>query len=58
MDSDELLDFETVKNRTERKAEKQMQKRVKEEQAARAAIRKEANRQRELRAKEIRQMST
>ena len=53
MGSDDLLDFETVKNRSERKVEKQAQKRVKEEQAARAAIRKEAKRQRELRAKEI-----
>lgn len=52
VDSDDLLDFETVKNKTERKADKQTQRRVKEEHATRAAIRKEAQRQRE-RAKEL-----
>lgn len=54
VDSDDLLDFETVKNKTERKAEKQTQRRVKEEHATRAAIRKEAQRQR-VRAKEQRE---
>ncbi|CAE6927154.1 unnamed protein product [Symbiodinium natans] len=52
VDSDELLDFETVKNRTEKKAEMREQRRVQEEQATRAAIRREAQRQRDLRAKE------
>lgn len=52
VDSHELLDFETVKNRTEKKAEMREQRRVQEEQATRAAIRREAQRQRDMRAKE------
>eukprot|EP00931_Biecheleriopsis_adriatica_P013899 TRINITY_DN11541_c0_g1_i1.p1 TRINITY_DN11541_c0_g1~~TRINITY_DN11541_c0_g1_i1.p1 ORF type:complete len:1522 (+),score=405.79 TRINITY_DN11541_c0_g1_i1:46-4611(+) len=52
VDSDELLDFETVKTKAEKKAEKQEQRRVAEETAKRRDIRREAQRQRELRAKE------